>query len=54
MAECGLKMARQFHETHDMGVKEEIDRLTMEYGKLGERWVGEAWQAQEKPLKGRC
>ena len=29
-------LARKFHETHDTGVKNEIERLTREYGKLGE------------------
>jgi hypothetical protein len=31
-------LPRKFHETHDMTVKEEIERLANEYGKLGERW----------------
>jgi hypothetical protein len=31
-------LARQFHQTHDMKVKEEIERLAREYGKLGEPW----------------
>ena len=29
-------LARKFHETHDMKVKDEIERLAREYGKLGE------------------
>ena len=31
-------LARKFHETHDLKVKDEIDRLLKEYGKLGEPW----------------
>jgi hypothetical protein len=31
--------ARKFHETHDMKVKDEFDRLLKEYGKLTEPWV---------------
>jgi len=29
----------KFHETHDMKVKDEVERLLKEYGKLGEPWV---------------
>jgi hypothetical protein len=32
-------LARKFHETQDMKVKEEIERLAREYGKLKEPWV---------------
>ena len=32
-------LARQFAATHDMKVKEEIERLAREYGKLKEPWV---------------
>jgi hypothetical protein len=32
-------LARKFHETHDMKVKDEIDRLLREYGKLKQPWV---------------
>jgi hypothetical protein len=32
-------LARKFAATHDMTVKDEIERLAREYGKLGERWV---------------
>jgi len=32
-------LARKFHETHDMAVKDELERLLKEYGKLKERWV---------------
>jgi hypothetical protein len=32
-------LARKFHETHDMGVKDELERLLKEYGKLNEPWV---------------
>ena len=32
-------LARKFHETHDMAVKDEIDRLAREYAKLNEPWV---------------
>ena len=32
-------LARKFHETHDMKVKDEIERLAKEYGKLKEPWV---------------
>jgi hypothetical protein len=32
------KLARQFAATHDVTVKEEIDRLGVEYGKLKEPW----------------
>jgi hypothetical protein len=31
-------LARKFHETHDMKVKDEINRLAREYGKLDEPW----------------
>ena len=31
-------LARKFHETHNMAVKDEIERLLKEYGKLGEPW----------------
>ena len=31
-------LARKFHETHDMAVKDEIERLLKEYGKLNEPW----------------
>jgi hypothetical protein len=30
-------LARQFHQTHDMKVKGEIERLAKEYGKLRSR-----------------
>ena len=32
-------LARKFHDTHDMKVKDEIERLAKEYGKLKEPWV---------------
>ena len=32
-------LARQFHQTHDMKVKDEIERLAGEYSKLGEPWI---------------
>jgi hypothetical protein len=32
-------LARKFHETHDMAVKDEIERLARERGKLKEPWV---------------
>jgi hypothetical protein len=32
-------LARKFHETHDMQVKDELERLAREYGKLKEPWV---------------
>jgi hypothetical protein len=32
-------LARKFHETHDMKVKDEILRLATEYGKLEKPWV---------------
>ena len=32
-------LARKFHETHDMTVKDELERLLREYGKLKEPWV---------------
>jgi hypothetical protein len=32
-------LARQFHETHDLKVKEEIDRLAGELVKLDKPWV---------------
>ena len=32
-------LARQFAATHDMKVKEEINLLAKEYGKLDEPWV---------------
>ena len=31
-------LARKFHETHDMQVKDELERLLKEYGKLKEPW----------------
>ena len=31
-------LARKFHETHDMAVKDEIERLLKEYGNLKEPW----------------
>jgi hypothetical protein len=31
-------LAREFHETHNMDVKDEIERLAREYGKLGGPW----------------
>jgi hypothetical protein len=43
-------LARQFHQTHDMKVKDEIERLAREYGKLGEPWrfVARSWGFCEK------
>jgi hypothetical protein len=32
-------LARKFPETHDMAVKDELERLLKEYGKLKEPWV---------------
>jgi hypothetical protein len=32
-------LARKFHETHDMKVKDEIVRLAREYGKIKDPWV---------------
>jgi hypothetical protein len=32
-------LAKKFYETHDMKVKDEIERLAREYGKLDEPWV---------------
>jgi hypothetical protein len=34
-----IALARKFHDTHDMNVKDEIYRLAREHGKLKERWV---------------
>jgi hypothetical protein len=34
-----LSNQRKFAATHDMNVKEEIERLVREYGKLKEPWV---------------
>ena len=31
-------LARKFHETHDMAVKDEIERLLKEDGKLEKPW----------------
>ena len=31
-------LARTFHETHDMKVKNELERLLKEYGKLEKPW----------------
>ena len=31
-------LARKFHETHDMKVKDELERLLKEYGKLEKPW----------------
>jgi thymidylate kinase len=33
------RLAREFSATHDMTVKDEIERLAREYGKLKEPWV---------------
>src|SRR5262245_26540360 len=38
-------LARKFHETHDMAVKDELERLLKEYGKLKER--GYSWRVDE-------
>jgi hypothetical protein len=32
-------LARKFHETHDINVKNELERLLKEYGKLKQPWV---------------
>ena len=32
-------LARKFHETHDMVVKDELERVLREYGKIKEPWV---------------
>jgi hypothetical protein len=32
-------LARKFYETHDMKLKDEINRLAREYGKLEGPWV---------------
>ena len=32
-------LARKFHETHDMAVKDEFESLLKEYGKLTEPWL---------------
>src|SRR4029434_5139643 len=32
-------LARKFHETHDMKVKDELERLARERGKLKEPWM---------------
>jgi len=32
-------LSRDFTKTHNMKVKNEIERLAREYGKLKERWV---------------
>ena len=31
-------LARKFHETHDMAVKNDLEHLLKEYGKLEEPW----------------
>jgi len=31
-------LARKFHETHDMAVKDELERTLKEYGELGKPW----------------
>ncbi len=31
-------LARKFHETRDMALKDELERLLTEYGKLEEQW----------------
>jgi hypothetical protein len=43
-------LARQFAATHDMKVKDEINLLAKEYGKLGEPWVfvARSWGFCEK------
>jgi hypothetical protein len=43
-------LARQFAATHDMKVKEGIDLLAREYGKLKEPWVfvARSWEFCEK------
>jgi hypothetical protein len=35
---CYNSLASKFHETRDMKVKEEIERLLKEYGRLKEPW----------------
>jgi len=37
-SECEQMLARKFHETHDLAVKDELERWLKEYGKLGEPW----------------
>ena len=32
-------LVREFHDSHNMKVKDEIERLAKEYGRLGEEWV---------------
>jgi hypothetical protein len=32
-------LARKFAATHDVNIREEIERLAREYAKLGEPWV---------------
>jgi len=32
-------LGREFHDTHNMKVKNEIERLAREHGKLTKRWV---------------
>ena len=31
-------LARKFHETHDMAVKDELERLLKEYGNVEKPW----------------
>jgi hypothetical protein len=31
-------LARKFHETHELKVKEEIERLARDYGRLNKPW----------------
>jgi hypothetical protein len=42
-------LARKFHETHDMTVKDELERLLREYGKLNE-----SYRNKELRLSGNC
>jgi hypothetical protein len=37
-------LARKFHETHSLQVKDELERLLKEYGKLKEPWVFRPWR----------
>jgi hypothetical protein len=37
-----VTLALEFHDTHNMNVKNEIERLAKEYGKLKEPWVLQA------------
>jgi hypothetical protein len=47
-----LSLAQKFVRNHDMKVKDEIERLAREYGKLKEPWV--LWRGERARPKAPC